>query len=77
MPNPAESLGYIKCHSSSSPRPIKNPRNFIRTTVQRSAFDSDLKFENTGNQKKGHNSLGGQKAYYSQRLYLLEKKDSF
>ena len=47
MPNPTESLGYIKCHSSSSSRPIKNPSNSIRTTVQRSAFDSDLKFENT------------------------------
>ena len=25
MPNPVKSLGYIKCHSSSSPKPVKSP----------------------------------------------------
>ena len=30
MPNPAKSLGYIKCHSSSSPRPVKSSSNSIR-----------------------------------------------
>ena len=30
MPNPAKSLGYIKCHSSSSPRPVKSPISSIR-----------------------------------------------
>ena len=25
MPNPVKSLGYIKCYSSSSPRPVKSP----------------------------------------------------
>ena len=30
MPNPVKSLGYIKCHSSSSPRPVKSPSNSIR-----------------------------------------------
>ena len=30
MPNPVESLGYIKCYSSSSPRPVKCPSNSIR-----------------------------------------------
>ena len=27
MQNPVKSLGYIKCHSSSSPRSVKNPSN--------------------------------------------------
>ena len=30
MPNPAKSLGYIKCHSLSSPRPVESPSNSIR-----------------------------------------------
>ena len=30
MPNPVKSLGYIKCHSSSSLRPVKSPSNSIR-----------------------------------------------
>ena len=30
MPNPVKSLGYIKCHSSSSPRSFKSPSNSIR-----------------------------------------------
>ena len=30
MPNPVKSLGYIKCYSLSSPRPIKSPSNSIR-----------------------------------------------
>ena len=29
MPNPAKSLKYIKCHSLSSPRPVKRPINSI------------------------------------------------
>ena len=28
--NPVKSLGYIKCYSSSSPRPVKSPSNSIR-----------------------------------------------
>ena len=28
MPNLVKSLGYIKCHSLSSPRPIKSPNSF-------------------------------------------------
>ena len=44
----------IKCYSSSNPRPIKNHSNFIR-------------YQNcTGNQKKGHISLGDQQDYYSE-----------
>ena len=30
MPNPIKSLGYIKCHRSSSTRPVKSPSNSIR-----------------------------------------------
>ena len=41
--NSLESLGYIKCYSSSSSRPVKSPRNSIRS-VRRSAVDQeDLK----------------------------------
>ena len=35
MPNSAESLGYIKCYSSSSPRPVKSCSNFIRHNCQK------------------------------------------
>ena len=34
MPHTAESLGFIKCHSLSSPRPIKSNSNFIRYKCQ-------------------------------------------
>ena len=30
MPNPVKSLRYIKCYSSSTPRPVKSPSNSIR-----------------------------------------------
>ena len=30
MPNPVKSLGYIKCYSSSSPKPFQSPSIFIR-----------------------------------------------
>ena len=29
MPNPVKSLGYIKCYSSTSPKPVKSPSNSI------------------------------------------------
>ena len=35
MPNSVESLWYIKCYSSSSPRPVKNPSNSIRQNCQK------------------------------------------
>ena len=35
MSNPVESLGYIKNHSSSSPRTIKNPTNSVRYNCQK------------------------------------------
>ena len=44
MPNPVKILGYIKCHSSSSPNPLKALAILSRTTVRRSAVDrEDLK----------------------------------
>ena len=55
MSNPVKSIGYIKCHNLSSPRPVKSPSNYIRyllkaltiisdTTVRRTAVDQeDLK----------------------------------
>ena len=36
MSKPVRSLGYIKCYSSSSPRPIKSPSNLIRYNCQKS-----------------------------------------
>ena len=33
--NPVESIRYIKCHGSSSPRPIESPSNFIRYNCQK------------------------------------------
>ena len=35
IPSPVESLEYIKCYSSSSPRPIKNPSNSIIYNCQK------------------------------------------
>ena len=35
MPNPVKSLGYIKCHSSSSPRPVESPSNSIRYNCEK------------------------------------------
>ena len=35
MPNSVKSLGYIECHSSSSPRPVKNPGNSIRYNCEK------------------------------------------
>ena len=35
MPNSIESLGYIKCYSSSSPRPVKSPSNSIRCNCKK------------------------------------------
>ena len=35
MPNSIQSLGYIKCYSSSSPRPVKSLTNSIRHNCQK------------------------------------------
>ena len=35
MPNSVESLGYIKCYSLSSPRPVKIPCNCIRHNCEK------------------------------------------
>ena len=40
MPNPVKSLGYLKCYSLSSPRPVKKTKKFLSdTTVKRSAVE--------------------------------------
>ena len=35
MPKPVKSLGYIKCYSCGSPRPVKSPSNSIRYNCQK------------------------------------------
>ena len=35
MPNPVKSLGYIKCHNLSSPRPVKSSSNSIRYNCEK------------------------------------------
>ena len=70
MPNPVESLGYIKCYSLSSLRYIKSPI-LSHTTVRRSAVDwkDVIPFWKSN---KDRISLGEQQSYYLQifqRLY--------
>ena len=70
MLNPVESLEYINCYSSSSPRLVRSPSN-TDLTVRRSAVNrEDLKQYWTS--EKGYISLGDKQAYYLQvfqRLY--------
>ena len=72
MPNPAKSLGYIKCYSTTTrvaPGLLEALAILLDTTVRRSAADpEDLK---SGNQKKGHISLGDQQSYYLQVFQRL------
>ena len=63
MPNLAKSLGYIKCYSQVSPDLLKALAILSDATVRRSAVDWEDP-NHTGNQKKGHVSLGDQQAYY-------------
>ena len=39
MPNPVKILGYIKCYSTSSPRPVNNPNNL--SAIRGSAVDRE------------------------------------
>ena len=41
MPNSVESIGYIKCYSSSNPRPVKTLAILSDTTIRRSAVDQE------------------------------------
>ena len=50
IPNPVESLGYIKCYSLSSSRPIKSPSNFMQLSKDLQLFEKT--WNHTGNQKK-------------------------
>ena len=44
MTNPVKSLEYIKCYSSSRPRPVKSASNSIRYNCQKIfSFQKDLK----------------------------------
>ena len=72
MPNPVKSLGYIKCYSSSSPRPVKSPSNsIIYTTVRSSTVDrEDLKPYRKS--EKGHISLSDQQSCYLQVFQRLD-----
>ena len=69
IPNLVKVIGYIKCYSPSSYRPVKSLSIAIPsdTTVGRSAVDlEDLKpYWKT---EKGHISVGNQQAYYLQFL---------
>ena len=60
MPNAVKSLGYIKCYSSSSPRPIKIPQQFYHIQLYKEP-KTILEIR-----KKGHISLGDQRSYYLQ-----------
>ena len=66
--NPVKSYGYIKCYSSSSPRPITSPTNYqiqilSDTNVRRSAIDREDLNPYWKSEKKGHISLGDQQSY--------------
>ena len=72
MPNSIESLGYIKCYSSSSPRPVKSPSNSIRYNCRKICSWSRRPKTILEIRKKGHIFLGDQQSYYLQvfqRLY--------
>ena len=52
MPNPVKTLGYIKCHSSSSPRLVKSPSNSIRYKLLEDLQLIKKIYNHTENQKK-------------------------
>ena len=54
MPNPAKNFEFIKCHSSTNPRPItSNLATLSDTTVKRPAADhEDLKSYRKSEKKK-------------------------
>ena len=54
MPNPAKNFEFIKCHSSTNPRPItSNLATLSDTTVKRPAADhEDLKSYHKSEKKK-------------------------
>ena len=66
MLNSVKSLGYIKYHSLSRSRPVKGPSNSIRQNCQKLCSWLGKTQNHTGNQKKGHVSLGDQQSYYLQ-----------
>ena len=69
--NPVKSLGYIKCHNLSSPRPTESPSNSIRYNCEKICRWS-RRPKTILEIKKGHIYLGDQQLYYLkafQRLY--------
>ena len=62
--NPFKGLGYIKCYSSSSQRPVKSPSNFIRCNWQKNCSWSRRPKTILEIRKKV--SLGNPQAYYLQ-----------
>ena len=63
MPNLGKSLGYVKCYSSSSWRPVKIPSNLSDTTVRKSAVDWE-NLKPYWKSEKGHISLDDQQSYF-------------
>ena len=58
------SLGYIRCYSSSSPRPVKRPSNFTRCNCQKFCSWSRRPKTLLKIRKKGHIFLGDQQSCY-------------
>ena len=72
MPNPVKTLGYIKCHSSSSPTPVKSHINSMRYNCEKIYNWSRRPKIILEMRKKVHISLDDQQFYYLhvfQRLY--------
>ena len=67
--NSVENLGYIRCYSSSSPRPVKSLSNSVTHNCQK--ICSWSRRPKTILEIRGHISLGDQQSYYLhvQRLY--------
>ena len=70
MSNPVKSLGYIKCYSLSSPRPVKSHSNSIKYNCQKSAVDR-VDLQPYWKSEKGPHSPGDQQVYYLQVFQIL------
>ena len=71
MPNPVQSLGYIKWCSSSRPSPVKRPSNSIRYNWQKISSWSRRLETKLEIRKKGHISIGDQQSCYLQVFQSL------
>ena len=68
MPNPVGSFGYTKCCSVVASDLLKALSKFSKDLQLIKGTDQE---NHTGNEKKGHISLGDQQAYYLQVLQRL------